>query len=134
MGAGAQMAAERDRWPDHWRTADLDIEQEGLLELLAPSEELVAVVPGMQSSPIDGESQVLIAVTDRRVVVIGRSRTESSDLRVVDVTHCAETAPRFVKEVPHSNGHLTFDVDDASIARIWARIDDVHRLEQPVLD
>jgi hypothetical protein len=125
MGAGARMAAERDRWPDHWRVADLEFEEEGVLDLLQQDEELVAVAPGMRSTPADGESQVLIAVTDRRVIVVGRSRTEAADLRVVDVTDCSATAPRETKRVPHFDGHLTFDLDDASLARIWARIDDV---------
>jgi hypothetical protein len=129
MGAGARMAAERDRWPDHWRVADLEIEEEGVLDLLQQDEELVAVVPGMRSAPEEGESQVLIAVTDRRVVVVGRSRTEAKDLRVVDVTDCSSTVPRESKRVPHFDGHLTFDLDDASIARIWAHIDDVRGME-----
>ena len=80
MGAGARMAAERDRWPDHWRVADLEIEEEGVLDLLQDDEELVAVVPGMRSTPDEGDSQVLIAVTNRRVVVVGRTRTEAVDL------------------------------------------------------
>ena len=49
MGAGARMAAERDRWPDHWRVADLEFEEEGVLDLLQHDEELMAVVPGMRS-------------------------------------------------------------------------------------
>jgi hypothetical protein len=129
MGAGARMAAERDRWPVHWRVADLEIEEEGVLELLQQDEELVAVVPGMRSTPTEGESQVLIAVTDRRVVVVGRSRTEAADLHVVDVTDCSTTVPRESRRLPHFDGHLTLDLDDASIARIWARIDDVHGME-----
>jgi hypothetical protein len=127
------MAAERDRWPDHWRVADLEIEEEGVLDLLQQDEELVAVVPGMRSTPAEGESQVLIAVTDRRVVVVGRTRTESRELRIVDVTDCSATVSRGSKRVPHLDGHLTLDLDDASIARIWARIDDVHGMEQSPL-
>ena len=130
MGAGARMAAERDRWPDHWRVADLEIEEETVLDLLQHDEELVAVVPGMRSTPADGDSQVLIAVTDRRVVVVGRSKTEVDVLRVVDVTDCSTTVARDSKRVPHLGGHLTLDLDDASIARIWARIDDVRGVEQ----
>jgi len=129
MGAGARMAAERDRWPVHWRVADLEFEEEGVLDLLQPDEELVVLVPGMRSTPADGESQVLIAVTDRRVVVVGRSRTEPEDLRIVDVTGCSTTVPRESRRVPHFDGYLTLDLDDASIARIWARIDDVRGME-----
>ncbi len=125
MGAGAQMAAERERWPEHWRVADLEFEEHGLLDLLAPDEQLVAVVPGMRRMPAEGEHQVLLAVTSERVVVVGRSTAESADLRVVDVTRCSSTAPRLTRVVPHVDGHLRFDVDDESIARMWARIDDV---------
>ena len=129
MGAGARMAAERDRWPDHWRVADLEFEEEGVLDLLQQDEELAAVVPGMRSAPEEGDSQVLIAVTDRRVLIVGRSRTEARDLDVVDVTDYSTTVPRESKRVPHFDGHLTFDLDDASLARIWARIDDVRGME-----
>jgi hypothetical protein len=125
MGAGAQMAAERDRWPEHWRVADLEFEEDGLLDLLAPEEELVAVVPGMRRTPADGENQVLIAVTSQRVVVVGRSAVESADLRVVDVTHCSSTVPRLTHQVPHFGGQLMVDLDEESIARMWSRIDDV---------
>ena len=46
MGAGARLAEERDRWPDHWRVADLEQEEEHLLDVLDPAEELLAAVPG----------------------------------------------------------------------------------------
>jgi hypothetical protein len=134
MGAGAQMAAERDRWPEHWRVADLEIEEDGLLDLLTPEEELIAVVPGMRRMPAEGVHQVLIAVTSQRVVVVGRSNTESTDLRVVDVTRCSSTAPRLTREVPHFDGYLMFDLDDESIARMWARIDDVISLTGSLTD
>jgi hypothetical protein len=131
MGAGARMAAERDRWPAHWRVADFDIEEEGVLDLLQPAEELVALVPGTHSTPGGVDNQVLVAVTDRRVIVVGRSRRASGELRIIDVTECSTTSPRLVRQVPHVDGHLMFDLDDAAIARMWARIDDVHGLEQP---
>jgi hypothetical protein len=127
MGAGARMAAERGLWPEHWRVADLDIEEEALLDLLQADEDLLAVVPGMRTTSADGENQVLIAVTDRRVVVIGRSRTEAGRPRIVDVTECSTTAPRHVREVPHFDGLLVFDLEAESIARMWARIDAVDR-------
>ena len=88
MGAGARFAAERDRWPEHWRVADLDLEEDFLLALLEPAEELRAVIPGMRTTPADGEEQVLVGVTDRRVVVVGRrKRSDREPLRVIDVTH-----------------------------------------------
>jgi len=128
MGAGARLAAERDRWPEHWRFADFDQEEDVLLELLEPAEELRAVVPGMRSTPTDGEEQVLIGVTNLRVVIVGRHRhSESAPLRVVDVTRCASTAPRGQRVVPYQDGHLAFDIDEDAIARMWTQIDGVDR-------
>jgi hypothetical protein len=123
------MAAERDRWPEHWRVADLEVEEDGVLDLLQPAEELVAVVPGMRRTPSTGDHQVLIAVTSSRVMVVSRcGKTESNDLRVVDVTRCSATVAPRERRVPHLDGHLTVDLDDESIARMWARIDEVVRL------
>ena len=103
--------------------ADLEFEAEAVLELLQDDEELCAVVPGMRSQSELGEQQVLIAVTDRRVVVVGRSKGDATDPRVVDVTRCSTRAPREVRRLPHDGGHLTLDLDDASLARIWMHID-----------
>ena len=95
-----------------------------------PAEELRAVIPAMRSTPDDGDDQVLIGVTDRRVVLVERRRrSESEPLRVIDVTDCASTAPRGQRLVPHSDGHLAFDVDEDAIARLWTHIDDVDRPE-----
>jgi hypothetical protein len=128
MGAGARFAAERDRWPEHWRVADLDREEDFLLELLEPSEELRAVVPAMRCRQAEGAEQVLVGVTDRRVVLIGRrARSEASPVALVDVTDCAARAPRGQHVVPHHDGHLTFDVDAEALARLWAHIDDLDR-------
>jgi hypothetical protein len=128
MGAGARFAAERDRWPEHWRVADLDMEEDVLLAMLEPAEELRAVIPGMRTTPAAGDEQVLIGVTDRRVVLIGRrSRSDREPLRVIDVTQCASTAPRGEKVVPHVDGQLAFDVDEESMSRMWAHIDEVDR-------
>jgi len=123
MGAGARLAAERDRWPDRWRMADLEIEEEAVLELLRDDEELFTVVPGLRSRPDDGEHQVLVVVTDRRVVVVGRAKDDTLGLRIVDVTQCSSSAPRTERRLVHDGGHLTLDVDDESIARMWAHID-----------
>lgn len=116
MGAGARFAAERDRWPEHWRVADLELEEDGLLALLDPSEDLRSVVPAMRSTPADGVEQVLIAVTDRRVVIVASGR-------VIDVTACAPAAPRDGHVVPHDDGHVELDLDEDSIARMWAHVD-----------
>jgi hypothetical protein len=121
MGAGARMAAERDRWPAHWRVADLELEQDCLLELLQDAEELRAVVPGIRSTS-DGDAQILVGVTDRRVVVVGRR--DGHTLHVTDVTDCATAAPR-TTAVPYSDGTWAFDLDADSAARVWATIDSV---------
>jgi hypothetical protein len=126
MGAGARMAAERGLWPEHWRVADLETEQEALLDLLQPDEDLVAVLPGMRSTSEDGDNQVLVAVTSRRVMVVGRSRQAAGPPRAVDVTECSATAPRDANEVPHLDGRLVLDVDRESLARMWMHIDAVH--------
>ena len=125
MGAGARFAAERDRWPEHWRVADLEVEEDGLLALLHPSEELRSVVPAMRSTPADGVEQVLIAVTDRRVVLVSRPGDDDEALRVIDVTSCAPVAPREGRLVPHHDGHVELDLDQESIARMWAHGDAV---------
>ena len=52
MGAGARMAEERDRWPDDWQMADLEPEDEHLIDLLEQAEELRAVVPGVRRGPV----------------------------------------------------------------------------------
>jgi len=126
MGAGARLAEERDRWPDHWRVADLEEEEEHLLQLLAPAEELRAAVPGRHTSDVDGEEQVLIGVTDRRVVIIGRRRTPDASwiVRAADATRCAATVERR-GTVPYDGGRLELDLDDDALTRLWARVDDV---------
>jgi hypothetical protein len=104
--------------------ADLDFEEEAVLALLQDGEELLAVVPGMRSRPADGEQQVLIAVTDRRVVVVGRNGSDDAlGPRIIDVTKCSTTAPRAERRLAHDGGHLTLDLDDAAIARLWEHID-----------
>jgi hypothetical protein len=126
MGAGARLAEERDRWPDHWRVADLEQEEEQLLDLLAPAEELRAAVPGVCTSEVDGAAHVLIGVTDRRVVVIGRRRASDSSwsVRVADATQCAVTVERR-GSVPFDGGRLELDLDEDALSRLWAHVDDV---------
>ncbi len=71
MGAGARLAEERDRWSDDWQIADLEPEGEHLLDLLELAEELRAVVPGVRDGSLC-RAPVLIGVTDRRILVVGR--------------------------------------------------------------
>lgn len=134
MGAGARFAAERDRWPEHWRVADLDMEEDGLLDLLEPAEELRAAIPGMRSTPQGGAEQVLVGVTDRRVVLVRRRHhpADGSPVRVLDVTRCASMAPHGSRVVPHHDGNVAFDSDDEAIARLWSRIEELDRLQQAV--
>lgn len=115
--------------------ADLDREEDFLLELLQPAEELRAVIPAMRCTPSVGEEQVLVGVTDRRVVLIGRrARSETSPVRLVDVTDCASMAPRGEHVVPHDGGHLAFDVDGDALARMWDRIDALDRQRAAAAD
>ena len=124
MGAGARFAAERDRWPEHWRVADLDGQEDVLLAQLDPSEELRAVVPGLRGDDGDGRHEVLVGVTDRRVVLVGRAATSVDDpFQVFDITDCTTTWPREERLLAHVDGDFAFDIDDDSVARVWATID-----------
>ncbi len=71
MGAGARLAEERDKWSDDWQITDLEPEGEHLIALLEIAEELRAVVPGVREGS-SGRAPVLIGVTDRRILVVGR--------------------------------------------------------------
>lgn len=126
MGAGARLAAERDRWPEHWRVADLDGEEDVLLAMLEPTEELRAVIPGLHSTPSRGDAQVLIGVTDRRVVLVGH-RSDEELPAVTDITRCATSTARGSCIFPHGDGHLTFDLDAEAIDRTWTFIDGVEQ-------
>jgi hypothetical protein len=131
MGAGARLAEERDRWEDHWRVVDLEQEGELLLDILLPSEELRTAVPGLRMAA-DGESAVLIGITDQRVLVVGRwwvaepgggsrLRTEFS---VEDVTcHVYLSTPTASLEV--AGGTIKLDLDDAALDRLWASMGDL---------
>jgi hypothetical protein len=124
MGAGARLAEERDRWPDHWRVADLEQEEERLLDLLDPAEELLAAVPG-RTSQTEGQDQVLIGVTDRRVLVIGRRRAADSTwtLGVADATTCAAKVDRTGDSLPYRGGRLELDLDEDALRRLWDKVD-----------
>lgn len=124
MGAGARFAAERDRWPEHWRVADLEEHEDSLLALLQPSEELRAVVPGLRGVHRDCRHEVLVGVTDRRVVLVGPDPSAGAErFPVVDITQCTSTLPRGQRFLAHVDGDFDFDLDDDSVARVWATID-----------
>ena len=129
MGAGARLAEERDRWEDHWRMVDLERESEHLLDLLSPGEELRTAVPGLRTAA-DGESPVLVGITDRRVLVVGRWRANASDrsglqtgVSVVDATpHVAGLAGAASIEMG-TGDTISFDLDDHTMDRLWAATD-----------
>jgi hypothetical protein len=129
MGAGARLAEERDRWEDHWRLVDLEREGEHLLDNLFPAEELRTAVPGLRTAA-DGESPVLIGITDRRVLVVGRRRADAGDrlgaqlgVSVVDVTsHVAEFGRAASIEMADGDT-IAFDLDDHTMDRLWQSVD-----------
>ena len=77
MGAGARLAEERDRWEDHWRMVNLSVRASTCSTFLSPAEELRTAVPGLRTTA-DGESPVLVGITDRRVLVVGRWRMDAN--------------------------------------------------------
>jgi hypothetical protein len=126
MGAGARLADERDRWEDHWRLVDLEQEGEHLLDILFPAEELRTAVPGLLIAT-DGESPVLIGITDQRVLVVGRGWEAEpgggSGLRtgisVDDLTdHVKTSTPAASLQV--AGGTIELDLDDDALDRLWA--------------
>lgn len=126
MGAGARLAEERDRWPGQWLVADLEQEEEQLLDLLAPAEELRAAVPGLRTGG-DGGGQVLIGITDQRALIVGRwqaaEATSSGEIvRVSDVTRCVALVERR-GPIPFGGGHLVLDLDDDALTRLWDHVD-----------
>jgi hypothetical protein len=131
MGVGARLAEERDRWEDHWRMVDLEQESEQLLDSLYPSEELRTAVPGLLTTT-GGESPVLIGITDRRVLVVGRSRYAEpgggpglrSAISVDDVTgHVSTSTPTASLQV--AGGTIQLDLDDDALDRLWESMGDL---------
>ena len=116
MGAGARMAAERDRWPEHWRVADLDMRGGASCSTCSSRPRSCgrwsrACAP----RPPTARSQVLIGVTDRRVRARRAPRATETEptCGVVDVTDCAPTAPRESRRSCRtSTGTSTFDLDE----------------------
>ena len=125
MGAGARLAEERDRWPDHWRVADLEQEEEHLLDLLDPAEELLAAVPGRRTSddrrPGPG--------ADRRHRSPG-ARHRSAAGRRLDVDarrrrRHARARRRSTADgaMPFRGGRLELDLDEDALRRLWDTVD-----------
>jgi hypothetical protein len=111
---------------------DLDQEGEHLLDLLFPTEELQAAVPGLRTAP-DGESPVLIGVTDRRALVIGgRRRGETgsgtgfqSGIGVDDVTTWVAGFVRGAPMVVADGDTIALDLDDHALDRLWRSMDEL---------
>ena len=130
MGAGARLAEERDRWEDHWLMVDLDREGEHLLDLLSPTEELRAVVPGLRSAP-DGEGPVLVGITDRRALVIGRRPSTgtgdgsgpSHGFGVHDVTTRVAEFVRGTPMVVADGDTIELDLGELALDRLCISID-----------
>jgi hypothetical protein len=107
MGAGARLAEERDKWTDDWQIADLEPEGEHLIALLELAEELRAVVPGVREGS-SGRAPVLIGVTDRRILVVGR-------WPVADVDQPLRDDPP--REVPTITTAITASLEEARDGR-----------------
>lgn len=139
MGAGARLAEERDRWPVDWQVADLDQEGEHLLDLLAGAEELRAAVPALRiacgSDGAAAPASVLIGVTNRRVLVVGRWPVADTDQRPHEdrfdcrgrLTSVAadvrrhDDGPRLV--LPGDDAEL--ELDPSSLERVSAHLDTI---------
>jgi hypothetical protein len=125
------LAEERDRWEDHWRLVDLEREGEHLLDNLSPREELRTAVPGLRTAA-DGESPVLIGITDRRVLVVGRQRADAGErlgaqpgVSVVDVTPHVAGLGRASSIEMADGDTIAFDLDDHTMDRLWESMDGV---------
>jgi hypothetical protein len=124
------LAEERDRWEDHWRLVDLEQEGEHLLDLLSPAEELRTAVPGLRIAA-DVERPVLIGITDRRVLVVGRTSAAGpgggSGLRatfhVDDVTARSPGFARGAVMPAADGGTITLDLDEQALDRLWSAMD-----------
>lgn len=139
MGAGARLAEERDRWSDDWLVADLDQEAEHLLDLLERAEELRAVVPGLRvpreradDSSTWGGAPVLVGITDRRVLVVGRWPAADADRRTSDGRVTSGQMMTAVTAVMRSDGgrgldlpgsDAELDLDPVALDRLWSHLD-----------
>ncbi len=156
MGAGARLAEERDRWPDDWRVAGLDQEGEHLLDLLDRAEELRAAVPGFRvpiasrhqsegdiaggthasvsawgrASQVRGTAPVLVGITDRRVLVVGRWPAADADQRPHEdeLMTCVTALVRAGRDGRGSRldlpgGDAELDLDQVALDRLWEHVD-----------
>ncbi|MCU1498044.1 MAG: hypothetical protein JWM47_1997 [Acidimicrobiales bacterium] len=89
MGAGSQLAAERDRWPFRWQVTDLEAEAESLLRVLAVDEDLLVVVPAELHPRHPGapSGAGLVALTGHRLLVVGRALAPGAPVEGPDETN-----------------------------------------------
>ena len=94
-----------------------------------PAEELRTAVPGLRTAA-DGESPVLVGITDRRVLVVGRWRADASDrhgprtgVSVVDATPHVAGLARAASIEMETGDTISFDLDDHTMDRLWAAMD-----------
>jgi len=140
MGAGARLAEERDRWPDDWQIADLEQEGEHLLDLLELAEELRTVVPGVRDGSLC-RAPVLIGVTDRRILVVGRWPAADADADAGNASHDDPLhevqLPMYVTTAPMASLAVARDgrgtrlglpgaefwLDPVALDRLWEHVD-----------
>lgn len=123
MAAGAKLAAERGFWPDEWRVADLEPEEERLLDVLESGEELCAAVPAMLSGH-DVDVPMLIGVTERRLLLL--TRTTGDTVVVTDVTRCVHHVDRSAP-IPFHGQQIRLDASAEHLARVWSLVDEIGR-------
>jgi hypothetical protein len=122
MAAGARLATERGFWPDAWRVADLEPEEERLLDVLEAGEELCAAVPALLSGGVDVPA--LVGVTERRLLLLTRTRDDA--VVVTDATRCARHIDR-TSPIPFQDKELRLDGNAEHLARVWSLVDELRR-------
>ena len=131
MGAGARLAEEKGRWPDHWQVVDLDTATDRLIESLDPGEELRTAVPGYREREPHGADPVLIGVTDRRVLVVGPGGTSATHdgVGVADATGAmtrmvaGRTFTVLLNDMP--GGEVEIDLEPADLVRLRELVDEL---------
>ena len=123
MAAGARLAAERGYWPEAWRVADLEPEEECLLDALESGEELCAAVPALLSREHgDVDVPMLIGVTERRLLLLTRMADDT--VVVTDATGCARHVDR-TGPIPFHDQQIRLDGSAEHLARLWSLVDQI---------
>jgi hypothetical protein len=122
MAAGARLATERGFWPEAWRVADLEPEEERLLDELETGEELCAAVPAFVSGYRDIDVPALVGVTERRLLLLTRSA--DGTVAVTDATRCARHLDR-TAPIPFRDRELRLDGNIEHVARLWSLVEEL---------